>query len=73
MSSLEDLTAVIKTAIDERVAKEARARRGRIINGRFETGANSYPCVPAVDVDTSEGRRVWAQLSPNGSAVVVGN
>ena len=69
---VSDLAAVIKSAVDEKVAKEARARRGRINNGRFESGANSYPCVSAVDVDTSDGRKVWAQLSPNGTAVVVG-
>lgn len=69
---VSDLAAVIKSAVDERIAKEARARRGKINNGRFETGADSYPCISAVDVGTSDGSKVWAQLSPNGSAVVVG-
>ena len=69
---VRELAATFKSIVDWRVAEEARAKRGIIRGGRFISGAKSYPMLQAVDVDTSNGKRVWAQLSKSGNAVVVG-
>lgn len=70
--SLSDLEKSIKAAVDKRVTTEARAMRGVIKNGRFCCGGKSYTYTKAVDCDSSEGNKVWAQLSQNNSAVIVG-
>lgn len=70
--SVKSLAAAVARAVQRRIEQEARAMRGTIQDGRFVSGAKSYPMVQAVDVDTGENKRVWAQLSKNGSAVVVG-
>lgn len=70
--SLENLVATIKSAVDKRIKEESRAMRGTIRNGRFCCGNKSYTYVQAVDCNTSDGNKVWAQLSQNNSAVVVG-
>lgn len=69
---VKSLAAAVGTAVRRRIEQEARAKRGVIQNGRFISGAKSYPMIQAVDVDTSNGKRVWAQLSKSGSAVIVG-
>lgn len=71
--SMQNLANVIKSAVDKRIAEESRARRGTIHDGRFISGGKSYPFTPAVDCSTGEGKRVWAQLSNNGKAVVIGD
>lgn len=71
--SVQSLADAIKNAIQARITKEARAKRGVIQNGQFVSGADSYPFVSAVDVDTSNGKKVWAQLSQSGKAVIVGS
>lgn len=70
---VRELAAAVKSAVRWRIDNEARAKRGVIQNGRFISGSKSYPMIQAVDVDTSNGKRVWAQLSKNGNAVVVGS
>lgn len=70
--SVKTLADTIKSIIQRRIDKEARAMRGTIKDGKFVSGANTYPFINAVDCDTSEGKRVWAQLSRNGNAVIVG-
>ena len=72
MKGINGLTKVIKSALQKKVDEEARAKRGIIKDGQFQSGAMSYPAVSAVDVDTSAGRSVWAQLDRNGRAVIVG-
>lgn len=67
-----ELASAVKSAVDKRIAAEARAMRGTMQNGRFISGAKSYPMIQATDVDTGDGKKVWAQLSRNGNAVVVG-
>lgn len=68
--SIRDLSTSLKQAVDKRINDEARAKRGVIKNGRFHFGAKSYPFKQAVDCSLSG--KVWAQLSPNGTAVIVG-
>ncbi len=70
--SIQNLASSIKSAVDKRIAEESRARRGTIQGDRFISGGKSYPFAAAVDCNTGDGRRVWAQLSTNGKAVVVG-
>lgn len=70
--SLENLVTTIKSAVDKRIKEESRAMRGTIRNGRFYCGNKSYAYVQAVDCNTSEGNKVWAQRSQNGSAVIIG-
>ena len=70
--SIQRLATTIKSAVDSRVNEESRAKRGTIHNGRFISGAKSYPFTQAVDCNTGEGKRVWAQLSKNNTAVIVG-
>lgn len=70
--SVNSLGNSIKSAVDKRVNDEARAKRGTIRNGRFVSGSKSYPFTPAVDCNTGEGKKVWAQLSTSGKAVVIG-
>lgn len=70
--SVKSLAATVARIVQQRINNEARAKRGTVQNGRFVSGSKSYPMVQAVDVDTGDGRRVWAQLSRNGTAVVVG-
>ena len=69
---VQELASATKQAVDRRIDKEARAQRGTIQNGRFQVGAKSYPYTSAVDVNTHNGNKVWAQLSPSGKAVIVG-
>ena len=69
---VRELAMAIRVAVQQRIDEESRAKRGVIQGGRFISGSKSYPMLQAVDVDTSNGKRVWAQLSKNGSAVVVG-
>ena len=70
--SVKSLAATVARIVQQRINNEAWAKRGTVQNGRFFSGSKSYPMVQAVDVDTGDGRRVWAQLSKNGTAVVVG-
>lgn len=71
--SIQSLSTALKKAVDARIDKEARAMHGTIIDGRLQVGAKSYPFTTAVDVGTHNGRKVWAQLSKSGKAVVVGD
>ena len=70
--SIQSLSTAVKNAVDTRIKREARALRGTVKDGRFQCGNKSYPFKQAVDCNVSSGRRVWAQLSPNGDAVIVG-
>lgn len=70
---IQNLAETIKQAVQEKVAKEARARRGTIQDGQFVSGSDIYPVKQAVDVDVSNGARVWAQLDNNGNAIIVGS
>ena len=72
MNGINGLREAVKTAVDNRISNESRALRGVIRNGKFLSGSKSFPFVQAVDCDTSNGSKVWAQLSKNGSAVIVG-
>lgn len=71
MSGVQRLAEAIKTVIDRRIAREARALRGTIHNGMFQSGAKAYPFKQAVDCNLSN--RVWAQLTSNNAAVIVGD
>ena len=73
MTGIQSLVETIQTAIQKKVAKESRARRGIIQNGQFVSGSEIYPVRQAVDVDVSNGSKVWAQLDNNGNAVVIGS
>ena len=70
--SIQDLANSIESAVNNRIDEESRAMHGIIRNDRFVSGSKSYPMKQAVDCDTSEGSRVWAQKSKNGNAVVIG-
>ena len=70
--SVQELGTAIKNAVDRRINEEARAKRGTILNGRFQCGARSYPYKQAVDCNISTGHKVWAQQATNGKAVIVG-
>ena len=70
--SIQSLATSIKNAVDKRIAGEARALRGTIKDGMFISGAQAFPFKAAVDCNTSDGRRVWAQRSKDGRAVIVG-
>lgn len=70
--SIQNMAEAIKNAVDNRINNEARAMHGTIHNGRFISGGKSYPFNPAVDCNTNEGNRVWAQHSKNGDVVIVG-
>lgn len=73
MTGIQGLAETIQNVMDKRIAEEARARRGQMQDGKFVNGNTSYPAKQAVDVDTSNGARVWAQLDNNGNAVIVGS
>ena len=73
MGGIQNLAKIIKQSVQTKIENEARARRGTIQNGQFVSGNESYPIKQAVDVDVSNGARVWAQLDNNGNAVVVGS
>lgn len=70
---IQSLSATLKNAVDKRIEKEARALHGTIQNGRLQAGAKSYPYTSVVDVGAHNGSKVWAQLSKNGKAVIVGD
>ena len=72
MGGVRGLSEALKSAVDRRIAKEARALRGTIKNGMFQSGSKAYPFKQAVDCNTSAGNKVWAQLTPNNLAVIVG-
>ena len=67
--SVQALANSIKQALEQKVQNESRAIRGTISNGRFYSGNKSYPFTRAVE---TTGDRVWAQLSPNNKAVIIG-
>ena len=69
---VRELATAIRNAVDRRIRQEARAMRGTIQDGMFQSGAKAYPYNQAVDCDTSEGSRVWAMPATNGDAVIVG-
>ena len=68
--SIQDLKAALKKAVDTRIFDEAKAKRGVIKNGRFHFGAKSYPFKQAVDCSLSG--KVWAQLTKNNTAIIIG-
>lgn len=70
--SVQRLAQVIKSAVNNRIRREARALRGTITGGVFQSGSKSFPYRQAVDCNVKDGSRVWAQLTPNGNAVIVG-
>ena len=70
--SVQSLGDSIKSVVDKRVNEESRAMRGTIRNGRFVSGSKSYPFTAAVDCNTGEGKKVWAQKSTSGKAVIIG-
>ena len=70
--SITDLARDIKKTVEKRIEKESCVRRGIVNNGRIQIGSKSYPMKQAVDCNASNGRKVWAQLSTSGDAVVVG-
>lgn len=70
--SVRSLAEAVRIAVEKRVAEESRAKRGVIKGGKFLTGSKAYDFVQAVDCDVSEGKKVWAQVSENGKAVIVG-
>lgn len=72
MNGVKGLATAIKIAVQIRIDEEAKAKRGTIQNGNFINGSKSYPYIPAVDCNTNNGSKVWAQLSRNGTAVIVG-
>lgn len=71
--SVKELALAIKVAVDNRIKQEARALRGTICDGRFQYGSKSYPYKQAVDCNTAENSRVWAQLDNSGNAIIVGS
>lgn len=71
-NSISELGDKISGAINRRVAKEACARRGKWQDGCFTCGNATYPAKIAVDVPLYNGAKVWAQLTPDGKAVVIG-
>ena len=68
--SVKELGTAIKNAVDKRINEEARAKRGIIKKGMFQTGSKSYPFKQAVDCNLSG--TLWAQLDNRGNAVIVG-
>lgn len=70
---VQELASAIKNSVDDRIKKEARARRGQVSSDSVQIGSRAYPYSQAVDCDTSSGRYVWTQLTANGRAVIVGN
>lgn len=72
MDGVKGLATAIKNAVDRRIAEEARAKRGKIQGGMFQSGSKSYPYRQAVDFNDKEGNVAWAQLTPSGEAVIVG-
>lgn len=72
MNGIQGLADAIKSAVQNRIDEESKAKRGTIQNGNFVNGAKSYPFIQAVDCNISNGSRVWAQLSRSGKAVIVG-
>ena len=73
MKGISGLANAIKSAVDKKVAEESRAKRGTIQNGQFVSGSKSYPFVQAVDVNASNGSKVWATFDSKGNAVIVGS
>lgn len=69
---VKSLAAAVARAVQKRINEETRAMRGTIQGNRFISGAKSYPFTQAVDCDAGDGKKVWAQLSQSGKAVVVG-
>lgn len=70
---IQSLANTIKNAVDKRIKEEANAMRGTVQNGRFHNGGKSYSYTPAVDCNTSEGKKVWAQKAQDGRVVIIGN
>lgn len=71
MKGIDGLEQVLQDAVQQRVNEEARARRGRIQGGKFISGARSSPYIAAVDANLNG--KVWAQMSPNGNAIIIGD
>ena len=67
---VQSLANSIQNAVDTRIKNEARALRGTVRGGRFQSGSKSFPAKQAVDCNTNG--KVWAVPSTNGKAVIVG-
>lgn len=70
--SIQSMASTVRTAMNERIAKESRAFRGLIRNGRLLVGKESLSAIQAVECNTSNGRKVWAQRTRYNSALIVG-
>lgn len=70
---IRELATATKEAVDRRIKTEARAQHGTICDNRLQIGAKSYPYTQTVDVRAHNGDKVWAQLTPSGKAVIVGD
>lgn len=70
---ISELGNAISNTMRKRIADEARAKRGTIDNGWFYSkDGKSYPIKIAVDCNANNGAKVWAQLTPDGKAVIIG-
>ena len=69
---IQNLAKTIKQLLQKKISTESRAMRGIIQGGQFVSGAKSYPYDVAVDVNTSNGSKVWAQLDNHGRAIIIG-
>ena len=69
-SGMYGLGEAIKKAVDERIKKEARAKRGQVRGAIFYSNSGYFPARVAVECNTN--RSVWAQRSIDGSAIIIG-
>lgn len=69
-SGVIGLAEEIKKVVDQRIESESRAKRGVMSNGLFYSGAGSYVCQQAMEVNP--GLKTWAVRSKGGTAVVIG-
>lgn len=71
-NAVQELGRAISTTMNKRIADEARAKRGTIRNGWFYSGNDTYPARIAIDGNFYNGAKGYAQITPNGKAVIVG-
>lgn len=70
---IKELSQALKSALSKRIEQEARALRGEVKAGMFYSGTKAYPYKQAVDCKIGGGHKVWAQLSTNGKAIIIGD
>lgn len=70
--SVQTLAIAMREAMSARIEREGRAMHGFVRDGKFCIGDKQLEPIQAIDLNLHTGKRVWAMMSANKKAVIVG-